>query len=82
MTKRERLEDLGKLSILLKQIINHDIFSHAESKHGYEPWKLYNHDKIEDDEPRGLKCIFQDISWVLREIEDCYAIAHGDEDDD
>ena len=82
MTKRERLEDLGKLSILLKHIINHDIFAHACSKHGYDAWKQYNHDKIEDGEPRGLECIFEDIRWVLREIEDCYNIAHGEYDDD
>jgi len=81
MTKRERLEDLGKLSIMLKNIINNNLFLYADSKHGYDTWKQFNHDKLEYGEPRGLESIFDDIRWLNDELQECLSIAYGDEDD-
>ena len=90
MTKRERLEDLGKLSIMLKNIINNNLFLYADSKHGYEEWKKYNHDKLEYfepnglgsafGEPRGLEAIFADIRWLNDELHECLYLASGADD--
>jgi len=42
MTKRERIEDLGKLSMMLKLISENDIFENCQSKHAYETWLKQN----------------------------------------
>lgn len=81
MTKRERLEDLGKLSMMLRDIVNHDIFMHTDSKHGYEEWVKENHDKIEYGEPKGLGEIFCNMRWLRDKLDDCLAIAYGDDDE-
>ena len=90
MAKKERLEDLGKLSIMLKNIVDNNLFLYA-SKHGYEEWKRFNHDKLEYfesnglgsgyGEPRGLESIFEDICRLHNELQECLSIAYGDEDE-
>ena len=82
MTKRERLEDLGKLSILLKNIVDMEIFAFTQSKYGYESWKSACHDKEEYGEPRGIEGIFDDLRVLNMHLEECLTIAYGDEDDD
>ncbi len=81
MTKRHRLEDLGKLSMMLKAIVEHEIFEHADSKHGYEEWVKLHHDKIEYDEPRGLCHIFHSIKHLNDLIQECYYLALGEDDE-
>lgn len=80
MTKRERVEDLGVLKIMLQEILDNDIFTHTESKHGYEQWVKENHDKIEYEEPRGLDHIFFKIRGLRYDLETLLAIAAGDEE--
>lgn len=82
MTKRQRLEDLGKLSVMLRNITNQDIFTFADSKHGFESWKKSCYDREEYGEPRGLESIFDDIRTLNRELQECLTIAEGYEDDD
>jgi len=76
--KRERLEDLGKLSCMLKDILDHEVFEHTETKHGYEDWVKINHDKKEYDEPRGLDHIFCIMRHLKARLEDCYYLADGE----
>lgn len=80
MTKRERLEDLGKLSIMLAEVLDSEIFRHTDSKHGYEEWVKEHHDKIEYEEPRGLDHIFHSIRGLHYQIQECLTIAHGDDE--
>jgi hypothetical protein len=86
MSKKERLEDLGRLYEMLKAIVDDEIFEHTESKHGYESWVKDNHDKIDfyDDEVpiiRGLDHIFCKMRGMHDKLSDCLAIAGGLDDD-
>jgi|GEM_PF-6922415 len=81
MTKRERLEDLGRLSVLLKDVLDHSIFENTDSKHGFEPWKKFVHDKIEYGEIHGLEGIFTDIRCLRDRLEECLNIAYGDDEE-
>lgn len=78
MTKRERLEDLGKLSILLREIEEMDFFHPTNSKHCEEEWIKEHHDKIEYEEPRGLGYIYQQVRWIHTKIEELCYLAEGD----
>jgi len=81
MTKRHRLEDLGKLSKMLEDIIEHEIFEHTGSKHAYDDWVKQNHDKLEyENEPRGLDYIFRTIRGLKMRLEECYVLAEGDDE--
>lgn len=80
MTKRERLEDLGKLSMMLEDIMEMDFFMHTNSKHAEEEWIKENYEKIEYEEPRGLSHIFHQVRWLRNQIEECYYLAKGDDE--
>lgn len=83
MAKRERLEDLGKLNVMLKNIAEMEIFENTHSKHGYEVWVNTNHDMIDyDNQIRGLNHIFQQIRHLNDLISECYDITCGDDDDE
>jgi len=77
MTKKERLEDLGRLAIMLSNILDDEIFENTESKHAEEEWTRVNHDKIEYGSPRGLNHIFMTIRGLRWKIEECHHIAEG-----
>lgn len=79
MTKRERLEDLGKLSMMLKDIVENEIFENTDSKHCFEQWKKQNYDKEEYGEIRGLDHIFCSIRNIGDQIQECYCIALGED---
>jgi len=81
MAKRERLEDLGRLHELLKELKDRDIFDHTDSKHGFEEWVKFNHGKEEYGEPKGLFGIFSAIRGVFSQIEECYYITCGDHEE-
>ena len=81
MTRRERLEDLGKLSILLGSIADKEIFQFTHSKHDYEEWVKRNHDELEYGEPKGLDYIFRHIRRLREEIEECFFLSEGTETD-
>jgi len=82
MTKRERLEDLGILTCLLNDILEDDIFTCVNSKHGFEYWKERVHDKVEYGEVNGLEGIYTSLRFLKERIEKCQAVAQGDVDDD
>ena len=79
MTKRERLEDLGKLSMMLEDILHREIFLHTDSKHEFEEWVKENHDKIEYDEPKGLYDIFMNIRGLKYQLDECLTLAQGED---
>ena len=80
MTKRERIEDLGKLSMMLKLISENDIFENCQSKHSYETWLQQNVKKDEDDS-EGLYDIHCKLRFLHSHIEECWALAQGYDDD-
>lgn len=80
--KRERLEDLGRLAVMLKDIKENPIFEYTESKHAYESWVKEHHDKIEyDNEIKGLEYIFSHVRMLREMIEECYYLADGEPDE-
>jgi hypothetical protein len=81
MTKRERVEDLGKLSIMLKDVLDHSIFENTDSKHCFETWKVETHDKEEYGYERGLDHIFSCIRCVRDQLEECLNLAYGDDNE-
>ena len=81
MTKKERLEDLGRLYVMLKQITEDDFFTHADSKHGFEDWKREHHDKEEYGEPKGLYSIFCQVRHLRDRLYECQYIAAGFDDE-
>lgn len=86
MTKKERLEDLGRLHVMLANILEDEIFDNTDSKHCYETWVHQNHDKLEDDhfgnkEPIGLDHIFRKIRYLNDKLHECLYIATGHDDD-
>ena len=85
MTKRERLEDLGRLREMLKVITDDEIFEHTDSKHGYEQWVKTNHDKMDyyegiGGESRGLDHIFCCMRGLHARLQECLCVAIGDDD--
>ena len=78
MTKRERLEDLGRLSFMLDELRNQPIFNWTSSKHEYEKWKEINHDTIEFGEPKGVCNIFHNIRGIKNMIDECFYLADGE----
>lgn len=61
MAKRERLEDLGQIRYMIEQLLESEIFEHADSKHSLEAFaKKYNGD--EDS--------FYDIHCAVRALKD------------
>lgn len=81
MRRAERLEYLGRLCVMLKNILDNDIFAHTESKHSYESWVEQHHNKLEYGEPKGLDNIHRQVRLLREEIEECYYLAKGDEDE-
>ena len=78
MTKRERLEDLGVLLVMLRELRDMQVLQHTESKHCYDTWKMHNHDKVEYGEERGLDGIFCDMRQIADALDACIAVAWGD----
>ena len=66
---------------MLKNILDNDIFAHTESKHSYESWVEQHHNKLEYGEPKGLDNIHRQVRLLREEIEECYYLAKGDEDE-
>lgn len=81
MTKRERLEDLGKLSIMINNILDNEFFNHTDSKHGFEQWKAEHHDKEEYGCVKGIENIFCEVRWLKDKLDECLHIAYGEEDE-
>jgi hypothetical protein len=80
MTNRERIEDLGKLAIMLKLITENDIFDNCDSKHAYETW-LKTNIKKDNDDIAGLYDIHCKLRFLQLHIEECYWLAEGIDDE-
>lgn len=77
MTKRERLEDLGKLAVMLKDLTEMDIFEDCQSKHAYETW-LNRHIQRDQDDQAGLYDLHCKLRHLQSKIEDCWCLAEGE----
>lgn len=83
MTKKHRLEDLGRLYVMLKAITEDEIFDYTNSKHCYEDWVKRNHDAMEfEDHPKGLDFIFRKVRWLHDKLHECQYLAAGFDDDE
>ena len=80
MTKRERLEDLGKLALMLRDILDNEIFLYTDTKHEFDKWVEVNHDKEEDGFKRGMQHIFTKVRELHMAIENCWLLADGDDE--
>jgi hypothetical protein len=80
MTKRERLEDLGKLAVMLKGMVDNNIFDNCQSKHAYETWLKQNVQKDNDD-TAGLYDVHCKLRFLQSQLEDCWCLAEGEIDD-
>lgn len=75
MTKRQRIEDLGKISVLLKHCMdNKTMFDHATSKHSLESFleRFKNEEKLAD--------LHDEIRWLKSSLEEIQYLAEGDDD--
>jgi len=82
MTKRERVEDLGVLKVMLQEILDNEIFAHTNSKHGYEQWFEQNIDKDGEvvQQPVGLYDLFSRVRGLRYSLEAAFEIAVGDDE--
>ena len=81
MSKKERIEDLGKLSILLSQIYDHDIFDEIERywKRPKDAFELF-HELDEDKQEECIRTIAYGLDEIRDKIAECFNIADGDEE--
>ncbi len=79
MTKKERIEDLGKLSVLLKELFDDDIFQERywrRPKDSYEAFASLN----EEQKDECIGTIAYGIERLRENIAECMQIADGDEE--
>lgn len=79
MTKRERVEDLGRIFELLSVILEMDIFDVLDTrcKDFLNEWQK----KKEDEKEEFLRCLPYQIEFLQSKLHDLWAIARGDDDD-
>lgn len=81
MSKRERIEDLGRLAIMLSKISSHelfDVFSKGRTKDSWDNFCGLDEDQKED--------LILKIAYRLKDVEseicDCLMIAQGNYEED
>lgn len=79
MAKKERIEDLGKLSVMLDELYRDEIFDSAYCRRAKDAWQSFS--SLNDDEKQD--CITS-LAYGLERIKDrisvCCCIADGEED--
>lgn len=68
---RERVEDLGVLSVMLTSLLEHDLWTQAETD-----WDLFAERYKDADAVERLQ---QQILWIRDKLYECSSIADGDE---
>lgn len=79
MTKRERIEDLGKILVLSSYLLDHDLFNlyHGRPKDIDEWWKT----KSKKEKSEFLYLIARNIQDISFKINDIWAIAQGEDEE-
>mgnify|MGYP001586832642 CR=1 FL=1 len=72
MSKRERVEDLGRIAVLAKDLIEHPSFEITD----VEDWKI-----MLDDEERLCKFV-NEYNFLFNKLSDIYEIARWGDDPD
>ena len=71
---KTRLEDLGRISEILRALMDHSLFRHTKNSH-----YRFTHIMKSEDEVENL---FYQIEAVLQQIQQCFQIArYGDPED-
>ena len=73
MGKSERVEDLGKISVLTSQILLKDLWMH-HSAHDISTWIQVYSDK------QNLEELFYEINKMKKEIMNVFMISKGEEE--
>ncbi len=72
---KNRLEDLGKLSVLLEQLYNHEIFeTYTGRPKDFEDWFER---RTDDEKSEILHSIIYNIEDIQQKIAECKYIADG-----
>jgi hypothetical protein len=73
--KRERLEDLGRIRVLLEKLSEHEIFNlhHGRNKDFYDWFSV----KSEEDKEDFLNKVIYAISYIEEKLSECILIARG-----
>lgn len=79
--KKERIEDLGKLSILLKELYDHDLFDNIDRywRRPKDSFDLF-HALEEDQQAECINSIAYGLDDIKDKISECLSIANGDEE--
>lgn len=72
-TKRERVEDLGRLAVMLDQLLDHPLFSELADEQADFESRVYNN----ADEALN---VFEAICDVRHKISDCFSLARFGDD--
>ena len=80
MAKSERIEDLGKLSILLKELFRDELFA---DRYWYRPkdaWETFS--SLSDGKKEEcIRHIAYGLERISENISDCCSIANGETDE-
>lgn len=81
MSKKERIEDLGKVSILLRNIYDHDLFDQIE-KYWRRPKDSFDlfYALEEDQQAQCIHMIAYGLDDIKDKISECLSISDGDEE--
>lgn len=80
MNRKERIEDLGKLSCLLKNIFFDEFFDQKYWNRPKDAWSKFN-TLDEDQKENVISSIAYGLERIRDEIADCRCIADGDYED-
>jgi hypothetical protein len=77
--KKERIEDLGRLSVMIGEILKNDLFEHFDRP----KWAVDKFVSLNEEQQHELiHTIAYGIEEVQHRLSDCLCIADGDEDDE
>lgn len=79
MTKRERIEDLGRLSVMLSKIISDDLFDTQYWRRPKDAWDAFS-ELNEEKKEECIRSLAYGIDRIGNELHDCLSIAHGDDE--
>ena len=79
MSKKERIEDLGKLSILLRNLFDDELFD-LHWRRPKDAWEVFS--SVNDDQKEELiSSLAYGLERIIVKIANCMQIAVGDNED-
>lgn len=79
MSKRERIEDLGRLSVKLRNIYDDDLFDIMINTRPKYAWDVFS--RLDEDQKLDIiEKIAYGLERIKESISECLCIADGDEE--